>query len=114
MAPAGNHSSNTPMTDDEKYEKPWKIEGYRELGKLMASDDDFFLFRRFETLNAGTILYLQHRISELEKGLGAIHMRVQEEENGMNSSFKWDKSEQPDRLQIMNELSCLLLHYSKY
>jgi hypothetical protein len=56
---------------------------------------------------------LQHRISELEKGLEAIHMRVQEE-NGMNSSFKWDKSEQPDRLQIMNELSCLLLHYSKY
>ena len=114
LAPAASTLSNASVTDKERFEKAWKYEGYKEFGKWMASDDDFFVFRRFESLNATTIAYLQYRISQLERQLEDIHNANEQEEKRKNSSFKWDEQYQQDRFQIMNELSCLLLHYSKY
>lgn len=83
----------------------------------MASDDDFFVFRRFEGLNASTILWMQYRISELERRLEEIHESVavsRDDEKLKNSSFKWDEQYMPERTKIMCELSCLLLQYSEY
>jgi len=114
LASVGSTLSNASVTDKEKFEKAWKYEGYKEFGKWMASDDDFFVFRRFESLNATTIAYLQYRISELERNLEEIHTANEQQEKRKNSSFKWDEQYQQDRFQIMNELSRLLLHYSKY
>jgi len=114
LAPAASTLSNASVTDKEKFLKAWKYEGYKEFGKWMASDDDFFVFRRFESLNATTIAYLQYRISELERTLEEIHEANEQDEKGKNSSFKWDEKYQQDRFQIMNELSCLLLHYNQF
>ena len=106
--------SNASVTEKERRKKQaWKYEGYKEFGKWMASDDDFFVFRRFGSLNATTTMYLQYRISQLERRLEEIHDSNEHEKDGRNSSFKWDEANQPERVRIMNELSCLLLHYSK-
>lgn len=113
LNPAGITLSNASVTDEEKRKKAWKYQGYKEFGRWMASDDDFFVFRRFESLNATTIAYLQYRISQLEKRLEDIHKLNEQEKDRRNSSFKWDETNQQDRIHIMNELSCLLLHYSK-
>jgi len=82
----------------------------------MASDDDFFVLRKFESLNAATILWMQHRISELEQRLEDIHKTVVESDDTeklKNSSFAWDARCMQERTKIMAELSGLLLQYSK-
>lgn len=99
--------------------KPWKFDGYKDYSKWMASDNDFFIFRRFDSLNARTILYLQHRISLFEKDLDDLHTAMEgPDEHGkpakMNSSFGWDEKYMTTRAAIMNELTGLLLHYSGY
>lgn len=83
----------------------------------MASDDDFFLFRRFESLNAQTILWMQDRIVQVEEKLEAIHKRVEDAPLGeklVNSSLRWDEKYMQERHALHGELSCLLHHYSKY
>jgi hypothetical protein len=107
---------NLSVTEEQKRKQAWKYQGYDELSKWMASENDFFIFRRFESLNAETILYLQYRITQLEKNLKDIHANIANsdiKEMKKNSSFKWDEQCQQDRSQIMTELSYLLLHYSK-
>jgi hypothetical protein len=104
-------------TTNASNEPPYKAQGYQEFSKWMASENDFFVFRRFESLNAGTILWMQYRISELEKRLEQIHKDVETSEkadNLKNSSFKWDEKWRPERTMIMGELSGLLLQYSEY
>jgi hypothetical protein len=49
--------------------KPPKETGYRGLSAFLASDSDFLIFRRFDTLNAGLLLYLQDQIVVLEERL---------------------------------------------
>jgi hypothetical protein len=85
----------------------------------MASDDDFFVFRRFESLNANTILWMQDHISRLEKELAEIHQMVEDSKPTQrlrNDSFRWDATcmhgSMQRRDQIMAELSRQLLHYS--
>lgn len=82
----------------------------------MASDDDFFVIRRFESLNANTILWMQHHIARLEQELAGIHRSIEESkpsQNLMNNSFTWDAKYMQRRTQILRELSQQLLHYSK-
>lgn len=124
------HSTTTPMQKlsasnasvassvDEKTKKnmAWKYEGYQAFSKWMASDDDFFVFRRFESLNANTILWMQDHISRLEKELASIHIEVEKsrlEDFKKNSSFRWDAACKNRRNEIMFELSRQLLHYSQ-
>lgn len=97
-------------------EPPYKAQGYQEFSKWMASENDFFVFRRFESLNANTILWMQYQISELERRLEEIHKEIEDSkvsDNLKNSSFKWDEKWRPDRTRIMGELSGVLLQYSK-
>ncbi|KAF1957581.1 hypothetical protein CC80DRAFT_515725 [Byssothecium circinans] len=96
--------------------RPWKYQGYREFSKWMASDDDFFLLRKFESLNATTLVWLQYRISAQEERLEEIHKSVEESTDSdwqRNSSFAWDAVWMPERTKIMGELSDLLLQYNQ-
>ena len=82
----------------------------------MVSENDFSLFRRFEFLNVGTILFLQDRISRLESEWDDIHKEIEDsklEDNSKNSIFRWDEKYMQRTSVIMSELCCLLLHYSK-
>jgi hypothetical protein len=104
-------------TTDSPNKPAWKVQGYQAFSKWMASENDFFVFRRFESLNANTILWMQYQISELEEKLEQIHkeIEVSEKEHKLrNSSFKWDEEKRPDRNLIMGQLAGLLLQYSEY
>lgn len=54
---------------EELQTKPWKYIGYQGFSEWMASDDDFFIIRRFGSLAARVILSLQWRITKLENEL---------------------------------------------
>jgi hypothetical protein len=83
----------------------------------MASENDFFVFRRCKSLNANTILWMQHCITELEVRLEHIHKEI-----GVSkaadilkiSSFNWDQQCRPEQTLIIGELSGLLLRYSEF
>jgi hypothetical protein len=117
MHPLQPPTSSKPSVDEKaRFDQAWKYEGYQELSKWMASDDDFFVIRRFESLNANTILWMQHHIARLEQELAEIHKNIEDskpEDNLVNSSFNWDAKYMPRRNQILGELSRQLLHYSK-
>lgn len=77
----------------------------------MASDDDFFMIRRFEGLGARVVLLMQNRIVQLEHEL-------REEDNkcalerGNNGTFDTDRRKR--RMEIMDELAERLERYRKY
>lgn len=81
----------------------------------MASDDDFFLFRRFGALNSRTILWMQDRITRVENNLREIDELVENSklaDNLRNDSFRWDEKHLAQRAALMEELSRQLNHYS--
>ena len=43
--------------------------GYRTFAEFIATDDELFVFRRFDRLNARNLLYLQSELIALEKQL---------------------------------------------
>ena len=53
----------------EKESKRWKYVGYRGASQWMASEDDFFMVRRFATLNTRVILTKEAQIADLERQL---------------------------------------------
>ena len=48
------------------------MDGYPRLGRLMGESPPLAIFRRYGTLNAQNILYMQAEINELEKELQDI------------------------------------------
>lgn len=81
----------------------------------MASDDDFFVFRRYQSLNARTILYMQDRIGQIENRLVQIHDEIAHgDEKRKNNSFRLDMHLEPERDRLMCELTGLLHHYNQY
>lgn len=95
----------------------WKSQGYKSLSAWMASDDDFFIIRRFQPLNARTILWLQDRVAQLEKDLEGFDQEIEKSDPNdqwsRNSSFRWDEKNRERRHALMAELSSRLHQYSK-
>ena len=108
-----NASSKT-ITSQDKRNAAWKYEGYDAFADWMKSEDDFFIFRRFESSNARVILWMQDRIAGLEHRLKTIHQDIADSTdlNRTNGSLRWDTFYQPERDNIMRELSSTLHHYS--
>ncbi|KAF2465012.1 uncharacterized protein BDR25DRAFT_295794 [Lindgomyces ingoldianus] len=106
-----------PLSDDAKKKLAWKYEGYQEFSRWMASDDDFFIIRRFQNLNANVILYMQDRVTQIEERLREIHennVNAPDGENRKNCSFRWDMRHEQERNRLMCELTGLLHHYNQY
>ncbi|KAK1496173.1 hypothetical protein CTAM01_08360 [Colletotrichum tamarilloi] len=59
-------------TEEEIQEKPWKYIGYKGYTNFISSDDDFFVLRRFDSLNVRAALALQDELSWLEEELGVL------------------------------------------
>lgn len=76
----------------------------------MASDDDFFVLRRFGKLGARTALYLQDQVVYLEEQLNNLDRicedRSQPDQD--NGTFRQDRQ---DRKQIMEILVSKLERY---
>lgn len=62
--------SNPPPVPDDHHPR-----GYPALANFIGSDKDFFIFRRFNTLSARSLLYLQDELIELEDKLLEIDLR---------------------------------------
>jgi hypothetical protein len=80
--------------------------GYDRLSKLIASDNDFLVFRRFGELNVRNILYLQDRLSEITEDL-AIEDAKPDTKPGTR---RWDNNRK--RTELMEKAEDLLRRYS--
>ena len=94
-------------------QKPWKYLGYQSYSNFVASDNDFFILRRFGALSAQVLLALQDELSCLERDLEVIEKR-QREENAPdvhNGSFRQET--QHDRKKLLLDARPLLREYSR-
>ena len=92
--------------------KRWKDVGYPAYSRLVGSDSELFLLRRFNTLNARVILGLQDRISELERKLKVIDDGYKSGSDDFNNgSFRYDT--QDDRKTLMKKIKEKLKEYSR-
>lgn len=109
--PRSNNALDTEPTEQEIHRKPWKYIGYRGYANFIASDDDFFVLRRFDALNARVALMLQDEISELEEELDMIDRRHSDRnaEDLHNGTFRRD---QEDRSLIVKTIAKKLRRYS--
>ncbi|KAL8745122.1 MAG: hypothetical protein Q9190_002705 [Brigantiaea leucoxantha] len=80
----------------------------------MASDDDFFVLRRFGKLGARVVLRLQNEIAQLEDDLQAEDAFCMRQENPKldNGTFALDPSER--RKKIMEELTWRMERYQRF
>ena len=99
------------QADVEK--KPWKYIGYQSFAAFVASDDDFFVLRRFGALSARVLLGLQDQLSCLEEDLDAIEKRTREKgaPDVHNGSFRQETQE--DRQVLVCQAQRLLRDYSQ-
>jgi hypothetical protein len=93
--------------------KPWKEIGYRGFSAFIASDNDFLIFRRFGSLNARLLLYLQDQIAVLEEKLGKLeeHHMSDEAKNIHHGSFR--QEELPERTELLEAIDKKVREYSK-
>ena len=94
-------------------QKPWKYLGYQSFSRFVASDNDFFILRRFGALSAQVILALQDELSCLEHDLEVIEKRQREEDapDVHNGSFRQET--QHDRRKLLLDARPLLREYRR-
>jgi hypothetical protein len=63
---------------------------YQSLAQLSGNEPGFAVFRRFRTLNAKNILYLQAELAELEEQLAQLEADDQNSGEVNNRKFQWD------------------------
>lgn len=113
----GNTSLHTipepPPTEEEILQKPWKFIGYRGYAKFISSEDDFFILRRFDTLNTRIALALQDEICELEEELSELDIAYSRRDcdDLSNGTFRDDDVE--ERRTLIGEIAKKLFKYSK-
>ncbi|KAI1350286.1 hypothetical protein F5Y01DRAFT_315859 [Xylaria sp. FL0043] len=93
--------------------------GYGAVADAMGADDDLLMFRRFVSLNARNLLYMQAELSHLESKLLALDVTLNELSRGLNGwevPRSWDKmtgcEEGKDCLQLVNEIRGKLEQYN--
>jgi len=102
----------------------WKYTGYPEFSRWMASDDDFFVFRRFNRMQARTVLWMQDHLVCLEEQLNKIDQACVDlpidHAQGTNHSFRDDAAWYKDpsslkcrRERLMREIAARLKDFSR-
>ena len=101
-----------PLSKHEVDRKPWKYIGYRGYIDLLASEENFLIFRKFTAANTRVGLMLQNQVSVLEKQLAELDDYYSERATVdiHNGSFRLDH---PDRIHVIKELHQKLKEYSK-
>lgn len=101
------------LTQDEADEKPWKYIGYQGYTDFIASDNDFFVLRRFASVSARVALSLQDQVTVLEEQLNELDWKYsrKEEEDVNNGTFRDDDDE---RAELLESLRLKILQYSEW
>ncbi|KAH9224690.1 hypothetical protein DL95DRAFT_254615, partial [Leptodontidium sp. 2 PMI_412] len=91
------------LTPEEVEKKPWKYIGYRGYADFIASENDFYIVRRFAALNTRAALALQDRVSVLEEQLEELDRTYSRRDavDVHNGSFRDDQEE---RSELMCEI----------
>lgn len=82
-----------PAPEPSCYEadkQPWRYRGYPEMSMWMASDDDFFVLRRFGALSARVALMLQDQLTRLEEELEKEDVACMQMPKGDSGTFRND------------------------
>lgn len=98
-------TGGTDPTAEEIQRKPWKYVAYKGYADFIASDDDFFVLRRFDSLGARVALSFQDEITVLEKELEELDGRhsKRESENLHNGTLRNDRAERKILLDTIAE-----------
>ncbi|CZR67627.1 uncharacterized protein PAC_17526 [Phialocephala subalpina] len=101
------------LTRSEVDEKPWKYIGYPGYCSFIASENDFFMLRRFASVSARIALSLQDQVVVLEERLNELDWKYsrKEEEDINNGSFRDDDDE---RSEVLEELRLAILKYNEF
>ncbi|KAL8922483.1 MAG: hypothetical protein Q9172_003548 [Xanthocarpia lactea] len=105
-----NPVNSNPSVSPELLD-PRKYRGYPAMCTWMASDDDFFVVRRFGRLSARVALLMQNRIVRLESIVHAEDAKWIKGD-GDNGSFDLDPSK--ERQNAMDELVWRLEQYQRF
>lgn len=99
------------LTQSELDLKPWKYTGYKGYTNFIASENDFFVLRRFSAVSVRVALRLQDQVTVLEEKLQRLDWESsrREAEDVHNGSLRDDSEE---RLQVLDELRQTLMRYS--
>ncbi|KAI1384466.1 uncharacterized protein F4822DRAFT_364605 [Hypoxylon trugodes] len=103
---------STP-TEQDILRKPWKHIGYRGYSDFLASDNDFFVLRRFNTLNVRIALLLQDELAALESELSEMDANYSNKDavDINNGTLRCD---QEDRIELLEEIRQKLRHYNEF
>lgn len=66
----------------------WPSQGYSSLAELLGNHDGLAIYRRFATLNAQNLLYLQSELIILEDDLRRLAFADDSSESGQRRKFK--------------------------
>jgi hypothetical protein len=103
------------VTQDDIFHEPWKYTGYKKYSWLLASDDDFLIFRRFGTLNARILLLLQDDLTVAEEKLKALDEQysLKDAPRLHNGSFRIEQGEEEQqRRKLVLEIKDKVSEYS--
>ena len=99
---------------EEAEKRRWLHMGYRKAAEHMASDNDFFVVRRFATANTRAILFKQARIFQLEKELERLDRPTKcSDQGGFFDNSTVLKDPKPERGRKLEQLWNELKDYSK-
>jgi hypothetical protein len=100
------------LTQSEVDRKPWKYIGYKGYSSFMASENDFFVLRRFSKITIRIALRLQDQVTVLEDRLRQIDKQNSKRDAAdvHNGSFRDDIEE---RSHVLDELEVALIKFSK-
>ena len=89
--------------------------GYAKLAILISKEKDYAIFRKFSTLNARNLLYLQAELTDLESRLLEIDIKVDHADDGSTILSSWHKfTENEERRIITQNIRKTLEAYSSY
>ncbi len=106
-------SESQVLTLQEVGEKPWKYIGYQGYSKVLSSDTDFLVFRRFGAINARNLLRLQDRVVILEEALEELDRKLKRQETP-NIHNGWFRQDYEGREMILDKIQKALSEYSEF
>lgn len=119
---AGDNEEQPP-TPTQGINRSWSMGSYPKLSDLMGSWPDFAIFRRFGSLNAQNLLFLQAEITHLENELAEVRAREERNENekGIIAQRSWyelsqenDDGEPCEQWGIVQDIRQKLKEYSMF
>jgi hypothetical protein len=105
-------SGSQDLMQAEVDEKPWKYIGYKGYSEFLASENDFFILRRFSSVSIRIALWLQDQVTVLEEKLEDLDKKYSRKDavDTNNGSFREDED---DRAAVLSQLREKLVQYSE-